>query len=59
MSAPKPDLPDDMGELIADCAAIPPALTRPKPALPIPRTPTRWTVDDACHAQVADLDEYV
>lgn len=55
--------PETLGELIADCAHIPPALQVEKPGagnLPLPReTATPWTVDDACHAQVADLDAYV
>ncbi|PRX48515.1 hypothetical protein B0I33_104332 [Prauserella shujinwangii] len=49
--------PETMAELIADCAGIP----RPQP--PGPRTAREpahpWRVDEACHAQVADLDEYV
>ncbi|SER38434.1 hypothetical protein SAMN04487818_10391 [Actinokineospora terrae] len=52
-------LPESMGELIADCAGIPPELTHHRPALPGPRVPAPWQVDDATHAQVADLDEYV
>lgn len=53
--------PETLGELIADCADIPPALHAPagrEARLPAPR-PRPWTVDEACHAQVADLDAYV
>lgn len=47
-----------MGELIADCAEIPQDLRRePVPARTM--TAPTWTVDEACHAQVADLDAYV
>lgn len=51
--------PETLGELIADCADIPPALhaqTARDARLPAPRP---WHVDEACHAQVADLDAYV
>lgn len=48
-----------MDELIADCAGLPPVLTQRRPELPLPRLPKPWRVDEACHAQVADLDEYV
>jgi hypothetical protein len=55
--------PETLGELIADCAHIPSALQAEKlraGSLPLPReTAAPWTVDDACHAQVADLDAYV
>ncbi|WP_168214129.1 hypothetical protein [Prauserella flavalba] len=48
--------PETLAELIADCAEI------PRPEVPrheqVP-TAAPWTVDDACHAQVADLDEYI
>ncbi|WP_370939255.1 hypothetical protein [Amycolatopsis sp. cg13] len=55
--------PETIGDLIADCAHLPSAL-RPGQAadqarLPQPRAARPWTVDDACHAQVADLDAYV
>ncbi|WP_460393919.1 hypothetical protein [Actinophytocola sediminis] len=46
-----------MDELIADCSAIP-APPRPS-ARELPDTPPPWTVDDACYAQVDQLDEYV
>ncbi len=46
-----------MDELIADCRGI------PRPEVPSARreheAATPWRVDDACHAQVAELDEYV
>ncbi|MBB4685159.1 hypothetical protein [Amycolatopsis jiangsuensis] len=56
--------PESLDELIADCAHLPSALHAPRTAavagrLPTPRSPRPWTVDDACHAQVADLDAYV
>ncbi|OAP28192.1 hypothetical protein A4R44_01802 [Amycolatopsis sp. M39] len=55
--------PETLGDLIADCAHLPSALRPERPAgqarLPRPRTARPWTVDDACHAQVADLDAYV
>ncbi|MEU3271872.1 hypothetical protein ABZ639_13565 [Saccharomonospora sp. NPDC006951] len=48
--------PETMAELIEDCADIP----RPSPApLAAPSAAQPWAVSDACHAQVADLDEYV
>ncbi|QRP51105.1 hypothetical protein [Amycolatopsis sp. FDAARGOS 1241] len=54
--------PETIGELIADCAHIPSELRVERLAgerLPLPRAARPWTVDDACHAQVADLDAYV
>lgn len=48
-----------MAELIADCADIPRELRADRSYLPVPRVATRWEVDDACLAQVEDLDEYV
>ncbi|WP_179957071.1 hypothetical protein [Amycolatopsis anabasis] len=50
--------PETLGELIADCALIPQSLRAEAPVLPPPAV-RPWTVDEACHAQVADLDEYV
>jgi hypothetical protein len=50
--------PETMGELIADCDEIPRSLqaeilaSRPPAAQP-------WAVDEACHAQVAELDFYI
>lgn len=47
--------PETLAELIADCAEI------PRPDVPAVREGTSaesWTVSDACHAQVADLDAY-
>ncbi|WP_410672590.1 hypothetical protein [Amycolatopsis sp. cmx-4-68] len=50
--------PETLSELIADCALIPATLQAE--SLPRPRvTAEPWEVDDACHAQVADLDAYV
>ncbi|WP_020657638.1 hypothetical protein [Amycolatopsis benzoatilytica] len=55
--------PETIGELIADCAHLPSALrpeaTAAEARLPRPRAARPWSVDDACHAQVADLDAYV
>ena len=50
--------PETLSELIADCALIPATLqaeSRP----PVPVTARPWAVDEACHAQVAELDAYV
>lgn len=50
--------PESIGELIADCADIPASLQAEN--LPLPRQiAPPWTVDERCHAQVADLDAYV
>ncbi|MBE1573223.1 hypothetical protein H4W30_000252 [Amycolatopsis roodepoortensis] len=50
--------PESIGELIADCAGIPASLQAEN--LPLPRQiAPPWTVDERCHAQVADLDAYV
>ena len=46
-------------ELIADCAAIPSSLRTGNPHLPATGAATPWEVDDACYAQVSELDEYV
>ncbi|WP_037368046.1 hypothetical protein [Amycolatopsis orientalis] len=55
--------PETIGDLIADCAHLPSELQPERPSgqarLPRPRAALPWTVDDACHAQVADLDAYV
>ncbi|HEU5473960.1 MAG TPA: hypothetical protein VFV67_25215 [Actinophytocola sp.] len=56
MNAPEPE---SMAELIADCADIPSSLRAERSYLPLPRAATHWEVDDACLAQVQDLDEYV
>jgi hypothetical protein len=50
--------PETLSELIADCALIPDSL-RCETAVVPPAAARPWTVDDTCHAQVADLDEYV
>ena len=48
-----------MAELIADCADIPvPAKTADQAFHPL-HAAQPWQVDDACWAQVSDLDEYV
>jgi hypothetical protein len=50
--------PETLSELIADCAQIPAALQAER--LPLPRVAAPpWQVDEACHAQVAELDAYV
>ncbi|WP_290060274.1 hypothetical protein [Amycolatopsis solani] len=50
--------PETLSELIADCALIPETLQAE--SLPQPRVAAKpWQVDDACHAQVAELDAYV
>ncbi|WP_370972293.1 hypothetical protein [Amycolatopsis sp. cg9] len=50
--------PETLSELIADCALIPENLQAE--SLPQPRVAAKpWQVDEACHAQVADLDAYV
>ncbi|GLY42681.1 hypothetical protein Amsp01_087040 [Amycolatopsis sp. NBRC 101858] len=50
--------PETLSELIADCALIPATLQAEN--LPLPRSAAKpWEVDEACHAQVAELDAYV
>ncbi|UOX85156.1 hypothetical protein MUY14_25515 [Amycolatopsis sp. FBCC-B4732] len=50
--------PETLSELIADCALIPETLQAER--LPLPRATAKpWQVDEACHAQVAELDAYV
>ncbi|MGH3761894.1 hypothetical protein [Actinophytocola sp.] len=51
--------PQTLAELIADCAAIP---VPPQPgdqAFHPLHCAEPWQVDDACYAQVGELDEYV
>jgi hypothetical protein len=50
--------PETLAELISDCADIPADLREQRPSTPTPPAPRVWTVDDACHSQVAGLDEY-
>ena len=50
--------PETLSELIADCALIPDTLRAGTPPL-ASATARPWEVDDACHAQVAELDAYV
>jgi hypothetical protein len=48
-----------MAELIADCAAIPvPQRPADQAFYPL-HVAEPWQVDDACYAQVRELDEYV
>lgn len=50
---------DSMAELIADCADIPARVLAAPRDIPLPRNAAAWSVDDACQAQVLDLDVYV
>jgi hypothetical protein len=50
--------PESLAELINDCADIPAGLRVQREAAPRPPAPRSWTVDEACHSQVADLDDY-
>ena len=50
--------PETLSELIADCALIPTTLRADNVPLPRLSAPP-WQVDEACHAQVAELDAYV
>jgi hypothetical protein len=52
-----------MAELIADCADIPAGVRAaprdvPPRDVPLPRTAAAWSVDEACLAQVRDIDVY-
>lgn len=47
-----------MQQLIDDCADIPPSLDA-RPAVILPRPAPRWEVDDATHAQLDGIDDYV
>ncbi|WP_205215365.1 hypothetical protein [Amycolatopsis albispora] len=51
--------PETIGELIADCADLPAELHTQASAPATPKAAPSWTVDERCHAQVADLDAYV
>jgi hypothetical protein len=53
-----PAEPETLAELISDCADIPQDLRLPREAVPRPPAPNAWSVDESCHAQVADLDYY-
>ncbi|MBO0840005.1 MAG: hypothetical protein J2O49_04210 [Sciscionella sp.] len=53
---------ESMADVFTDCAELPEQLRRRRrldAALPAQRHAARWAVDDACLAQVRDLDEYV
>ena len=50
--------PESIGQLIADCADIPSALTAAAD-LPDPRAAAPWSVDESCAAQVEGIDAYV
>jgi len=57
--AVNPSDADTLDELLADCAAIPDSLRAElADRRPVPR-PRAWQVDDACFAQVRDIEEYV
>ncbi|GGS40676.1 MULTISPECIES: hypothetical protein [Actinokineospora] len=50
--------PENIGELIADCAAIPAALTEAGVAEAAgPHAP--WAVDERCAAQVEGMESYI
>ncbi|WP_194240128.1 hypothetical protein [Amycolatopsis sp. YIM 10] len=51
--------PETIGELIADCADLPEQLHACASTPAAPKAAPRWTVDERCHAQVAELDAYV
>jgi hypothetical protein len=48
-----------MAELIADCADIPTRVRTAPREIPLPRDAAAWSVDDACLAQVSDIDVYL
>jgi len=50
--------PDTMAELIADCASIPDSLQIDAPTVRLPK-PREWSVDEKCHAQVAEFSPYI
>lgn len=50
--------PENLQQLIADCAEIPQSLDA-HPAVLLPRPAPRWEVDDSTQAQVDDIDDYV
>lgn len=50
---------ETLDEMLADAAAMPVSLRATDQALPLPRAAKPWEVDDACYAQVRDIDEYV
>ncbi|MBP2186288.1 hypothetical protein [Amycolatopsis magusensis] len=51
--------PETIGELIADCADLPAELHACASTPATPKAAPHWTVDERCHAQVAELDAYV
>ena len=56
MSTPEPE---SYAELIADCAAIPAAITSSARDLPDLREAAPWEVGEAAFAQVSNLEEFV
>jgi hypothetical protein len=48
-----------MAELIADCAAIPVQSRSTDQDFSPARAAEPWHVDDACYAQVSDVDVYI
>ncbi|HVW40403.1 MAG TPA: hypothetical protein VHC18_03540 [Amycolatopsis sp.] len=56
MSAPTE--PENLAELISDCADIPQHLRPQREAAPRPPAPRGWSVDERCHSQVAAWEDY-
>jgi hypothetical protein len=50
---------DSIGELIDDCAHIPPSVRESFPHASLPRLAPAWEITDGCRAQVEGLDEFV
>ncbi|WP_166462975.1 hypothetical protein [Amycolatopsis acidicola] len=50
--------PENLAELISDCADIPADLRVRRDVAPRPPAPRQWTVDETCHSQVAGLEDY-
>jgi len=46
---------DSIGDLIADCAQIPPSVRESPGVAPLPRLAPAWEVTDGCQAQVEGL----
>ncbi|HJQ45187.1 MAG TPA: hypothetical protein VJ870_02530 [Amycolatopsis sp.] len=56
MSAPTE--PENLAELISDCADIPHDLRVRREAAPRPPAPRGWSVDERSHSQVAAWEDY-
>lgn len=50
--------PENMDQLIADCAHVPDDL-QVKPAILVPRAAPHWEVDDAAQSHADEMDDYV